>query len=261
MAMRHSRKAYGINVIHDCGGSDRSDGEDRERSQAARSFLTTAPSSPRASPSNTAPSRAMTKPRRRPSRTPGMPGHRPSFCDSNSKAWRMAAFSSSSPRRTRSAARPAPTSAPRLVAYYFKQYKPRAKILILDAKDSFFEQDLFEDGWNRHYPGMIEWLPGQFTGGIKSVDVKARTIRTAGETFNASVANVIPAQMAGEIGAAGGPGGPVGLVPDRSDDIRIEATAPESTSSAMRPTPAICRNRLLSPIAKPRSVPSPSRRH
>jgi len=85
------------------------------------------------------------------------------------------------------------------VAYYFKQFKPRAKIIILDAKDTFFEQDLFQDAWNRHYPGMIEWLPGQFTGGVKSIDVKARVIKTAGETFKASVANIIPAQMAGEL--------------------------------------------------------------
>ena len=54
---------------------------------------------------------------------------------------------------------PGPYERASLVAYYFKQYKPRSKILILDAKDTFFEQDLFQDGWNRHYPGMIEWLP------------------------------------------------------------------------------------------------------
>ncbi len=94
---------------------------------------------------------------------------------------------------------PGPYERASLVAYYFKQFKPRAKILILDAKDTFFEQDLFEDGWNRHYPGMIEWLPGQFTGGIRSVDLKTRAIRTAGETFNASVANIIPAQIAGAL--------------------------------------------------------------
>jgi NADPH-dependent 2,4-dienoyl-CoA reductase/sulfur reductase-like enzyme len=94
---------------------------------------------------------------------------------------------------------PGPYERASLVAYYFKQFKSRAKILILDAKDTYFEQDLFEDAWNRHYPGMIEWLPGQFTGGVKSVDVKTRTIRTAGEIFNASVANIIPAQIAGEL--------------------------------------------------------------
>ena len=99
---------------------------------------------------------------------------------------------------------PGPYERACLVAYYFKQFKPRAKILILDAKDTFFEQDLFEDGWNRHYPGMIEWLPDQFTGGVKSVDVKARAIRTASETFNASVANIIPAQIAGELAQRAG---------------------------------------------------------
>jgi sulfide dehydrogenase [flavocytochrome c] flavoprotein chain len=94
---------------------------------------------------------------------------------------------------------PGPYERASLIAYYFKQYKPRAKILILDAKDSFFEQDVFQDGWNRHYPGMIEWLPGQFTGGIKAIDVTGRLIKTAGDTFKADVANVIPAQEAGQL--------------------------------------------------------------
>ncbi len=99
---------------------------------------------------------------------------------------------------------PGPYERASLVAYYFKQFKPRAKILILDAKDTFFEQDLFEDGWSRHYPGMIEWLPAQFTGGVKSVDLKTRAIRTTDETFNASVANIIPAQIAGELAQRAG---------------------------------------------------------
>jgi len=99
---------------------------------------------------------------------------------------------------------PGPYERASLIAYYFKQYKPRAKILILDAKDSFFEQDVFQDGWNRHYPGMIEWLPGQFTGGIQAVDAKGRLVKTAGETFKADVANVIPAQEAGQLAQKAG---------------------------------------------------------
>jgi len=47
---------------------------------------------------------------------------------------------------------PGPYERASLVAYYFKQYKPRAKILILDAKDKFFGQDVFQDAWERHYP-------------------------------------------------------------------------------------------------------------
>jgi sulfide dehydrogenase [flavocytochrome c] flavoprotein chain len=99
---------------------------------------------------------------------------------------------------------PGPYERASLIAYYFKQYKPRAKILILDAKDSFFQQDVFQDGWNRHYPGMIEWLPGQFTGGVQAVDVKGRLVKTAGDTFKADVANVIPAQEAGQLAQKAG---------------------------------------------------------
>ena len=91
---------------------------------------------------------------------------------------------------------PGPYERASLIAAYFKRFKPRAKILILDAKDSFFEQDLFQDAWERHFPDMIEWLPGQFTGGIKAVDPKTRSIKTASDSFAAAVANVIPPQVA-----------------------------------------------------------------
>jgi NADPH-dependent 2,4-dienoyl-CoA reductase/sulfur reductase-like enzyme len=99
---------------------------------------------------------------------------------------------------------PGPYERASLIAYYFKQHKPHSKILILDAKDSFVEQELFQDGWNRHYPGMIEWLPRQFTGGTKAVDVKGRSVETASETFAASVANIIPRQLAGRLAQQAG---------------------------------------------------------
>ncbi|MEY9535333.1 NAD(P)/FAD-dependent oxidoreductase [Sinorhizobium fredii] len=94
---------------------------------------------------------------------------------------------------------PAPYERASLVAYYFKQFKPKSKILILDAKDRFSGQELFQEAWGRHYPGMIEWLPRQFTGAVKIVDVAARSVVTEGETFKAAVANIIPAQKAGAI--------------------------------------------------------------
>jgi NADPH-dependent 2,4-dienoyl-CoA reductase/sulfur reductase-like enzyme len=117
---------------------------------------------------------------------------------------------------------PGPYERASLIAHYFKRHKKRAKILILDAKDSFFEQDLIQDGWNRHYPGMIEWLPGQFTGGIKAIDVKGRSIVTANETFNAAVANVIPAQMAGQLAEQTG-------LADRSGWCPVDPVTFEST--------------------------------
>jgi len=117
---------------------------------------------------------------------------------------------------------PGPYERASMVAAYFKQHKPRAKIQILDAKDTFFEQDLFEEAWRRHYPGMIEWLPGEFTGGIESVDAKTRSIRTSGQAFKADVANVIPPQIAGELAHRAGLADSSGWCP--VDPLSFEST-------------------------------------
>jgi sulfide dehydrogenase [flavocytochrome c] flavoprotein subunit len=116
---------------------------------------------------------------------------------------------------------PGPYERASMVAYYFKQFKPRSKILILDCKDSFFEQDLFQDAWARLYPGMIEWLPGQFIGGIKSVDVKSRSIETEGGTFTGAVVNFIPPQTASALAKQAG-------VMDQSGWCPVEPTTFES---------------------------------
>jgi sulfide dehydrogenase [flavocytochrome c] flavoprotein chain len=116
---------------------------------------------------------------------------------------------------------PGPYERASLVAYYFKQFKPRSKILILDEKDNFFEQELFQDAWGRHYPGMIEWLPGQFTGGIKAVDVKDLSVRTGSETFKGAVVNCIPPQLAGTLAQQAG-------VADQSGWCPVEPTSFES---------------------------------
>lgn len=100
---------------------------------------------------------------------------------------------------------PAPYERVSLVAHYFKSYKPRSKILIIDAKDKFAKQALFEEAWLRFYPGMIEWLNADFTGGgVKAVDPATRTLILEDEEIAASVANVIPPQKAGEIAQQAG---------------------------------------------------------
>jgi sulfide dehydrogenase [flavocytochrome c] flavoprotein chain len=99
---------------------------------------------------------------------------------------------------------PGPYERVSLIADYFKREKPKAKILILDSKNNFSKQELFQDGWNRHYPGMVEWLPLDFTGGVRAIDPDNRAVKTADETFNAAVANVIPPQTAGRIALESG---------------------------------------------------------
>ena len=99
---------------------------------------------------------------------------------------------------------PGPYERASLAAHYFKQNKPNSKIIVLDAKDAFKAQELFEEAWARRYPGMIEWLPMQFTGGVKAVDVKGGVVVTANARFPAAVVNIIPAQMAGHPAEAAG---------------------------------------------------------
>lgn len=99
---------------------------------------------------------------------------------------------------------PGPYERISMVAHYFKSYKPRSKIIVVDAKNKFSKQKLFEDGWARHFPDMVEWLPLDITGGVKAVDMANNTIITEGEEFKASVANVVPPQKAGQIAQVAG---------------------------------------------------------
>jgi NADPH-dependent 2,4-dienoyl-CoA reductase/sulfur reductase-like enzyme len=94
---------------------------------------------------------------------------------------------------------PGPYERVSLIADYFRHKKPKSKILVLDSKNKFSKQELFQDAWNQRYPGMIEWLPVDFTGGVKAVAPDKRAVMTADETFEAAVANVIPPQTAGRI--------------------------------------------------------------
>lgn len=99
---------------------------------------------------------------------------------------------------------PGPYERACLVAQYLQRHKPRSKVLILDAKDTFALQKLFEDSWLRFYPDMIEWLPAEFTGGLVAVDAHAGTVMSDDETFRPAVANIIPPQRAGVIAQRAG---------------------------------------------------------
>ncbi len=95
---------------------------------------------------------------------------------------------------------PGPYERVSMVASYLKQSKPRSKILVLDAKENFSKQPLFQDAWAKLYPGMVEWVPVGKDGKVVKVDSKARTLETEfGQIHKAAVANVIPPQMAGRI--------------------------------------------------------------
>jgi sulfide dehydrogenase [flavocytochrome c] flavoprotein chain len=99
---------------------------------------------------------------------------------------------------------PAPYERASLIAHYLKAKKPRSKVLILDAKDGFSQQRLFENAWKELYPGLIERIPLSQGGRVTSVDSATRTIITEFGNYTPDVANVIPPQQAGRIAGIAG---------------------------------------------------------
>jgi sulfide dehydrogenase [flavocytochrome c] flavoprotein chain len=99
---------------------------------------------------------------------------------------------------------PAPYERASLIAHYLKQRKPRSKVLILDAKDNFSQQRLFEKAWHELYEGMIERVSLSDGGRVTSVDPNTNTIVTEFGDHVAQVANVIPPQRAGRIAQIAG---------------------------------------------------------
>jgi len=97
---------------------------------------------------------------------------------------------------------PGPYERISMVAHMLKTTNPTAKILLVDPKESFSKQGLFEDGWQRHYPGMITRIGPDFGGDIVEVDPDAMTVSIDGVVENVDVCNVIPAQQAGLIAQA-----------------------------------------------------------
>jgi sulfite dehydrogenase len=97
---------------------------------------------------------------------------------------------------------PGPYERVSMVAAYFKQAKPRSKVLVLDANpDVTSKGGLFKRAWSDLYKGIIE-----YRGNARAIGVDARsgTIRLEVEDVKADVLNVVPAHRAGDIAAKAG---------------------------------------------------------
>jgi len=99
---------------------------------------------------------------------------------------------------------PGPYERASMIAHYLKARKPRSKVVILDAKDTFSMQPLFQQAWQQLYPGLVEWKSLSSGGNIASIDLKKKSIETDFDTYQYAVANVIPPQTAGGIASLAG---------------------------------------------------------
>lgn len=92
--------------------------------------------------------------------------------------------------------------------------RTNCKIFIVDPKESYSKQALFQEGWETHYKGMVEWLGPKVHDGLKSVDPKTGTVVTGFETYkDCALVNVVPAQMAGKIAREAGLANASGFCP------------------------------------------------
>ncbi len=117
---------------------------------------------------------------------------------------------------------PGPYERASLIAYWLKIWKPKSKLLILDSKDAFSKQRLFQNAWAQMYPGLIEWVSLSQGGKVTAVDAASLTVVTDFARHKAAVANIIPPQKAGTIAQKAG-------VADRTGWCPVEPVAFEST--------------------------------
>jgi NADPH-dependent 2,4-dienoyl-CoA reductase/sulfur reductase-like enzyme len=98
---------------------------------------------------------------------------------------------------------PGPYERASLIAYYLKTKKPKSKLIVLDAKDAFSKQGLFQNAWKELYPNL-EWVPLSKGGKVNAVDVGAMMLITDFDRYRGDVVNVIPPQKAGRIAEVAG---------------------------------------------------------
>ena len=94
---------------------------------------------------------------------------------------------------------PGPYERASLIAHYLKTHKPKSKIVILDSKEKFSKQPLFQDAWEELYPDMIEWHPGSQGGTVTRVDPGKMMVYAGDDEHKGDVINIIPPQKAGNL--------------------------------------------------------------
>ena len=89
-----------------------------------------------------------------------------------------------------------------MVAAYFRQAKPRAKVLVLDANPEIqSKKALFEKAFSDRYAGTLEYRPNSE---LKAVDAAANIGKFEFEDVKADVLNVVPPQRGGDIARSAG---------------------------------------------------------
>ena len=97
---------------------------------------------------------------------------------------------------------PGPYERACMVASYFKQAKPRSKVLVLDANPEITsKKGLFEKAFAEHYKGIVEY---RANNELKQVDAATGVAKLEFDDVKADVLNVVPPMRAGDIARTAG---------------------------------------------------------
>jgi sulfide dehydrogenase [flavocytochrome c] flavoprotein chain len=97
---------------------------------------------------------------------------------------------------------PGPYERACMVASYFKAFKPKSKVLVLDANPEIQSKKvLFEKAFADLYKGLIEYRPNNE---LTAVDAASNTAKLEFDDVKADVLNVVPPQRAAEIARVSG---------------------------------------------------------
>ncbi len=95
---------------------------------------------------------------------------------------------------------PGPYERACMVAAYFKEAKPRSKVLVLDANPEVqSKKALFEKAFAQHYKGMLEYRPN-----AELKEVAGHVAKLEFEDVKADVLNVVPPQRAADLAHSAG---------------------------------------------------------
>jgi NADPH-dependent 2,4-dienoyl-CoA reductase/sulfur reductase-like enzyme len=155
-----------------------------------------------------------------------------------------------------------------MIGHFIKTQKPKAKLIIFDAKKTFSKQPVFEEAFNDLYKGIIEInLTNEIDDfSVVKVDPASGLVMTkAGRAEHAALANIIPPQKAGAIAGKAGltegdwcPVHPENFTSTKAADVyvvgdaAIAADMPKSAFSAMNQAGVVATDIIASLSGKPR---------
>ena len=163
---------------------------------------------------------------------------------------------------------PGPYERACMIAHFLKTRKPKAKLVLFDAKKTYSKQAVFEEAYDEYYKGIIEINSTNEIDDFDVIKVDAKTgvvTTKAGRTERAALANIIPAQKAAAIAARAGltegdwcPVNPENFTSTKANDVYVLGDAaiandmPKSAFSAVSQAAVVAADIIASLEGKPR---------